>query len=121
LVEIKTPTAKLLGGEYRSGVYGPSSELGGAVVQVLTYRNHLTQDLKRLTEGMPHNLKAFNPRTVILIGRPKAELIDHNSQRSFKLFRSSWEAEAITFDELFRKVEGLVDLFGLFTKTTANK
>jgi hypothetical protein len=106
----------LLGGKYRDGVYGPSAELGGAVVQVLTYRSHLTQDLKRLTEGTAHELKAFNPRTVVVIGNSKAELTDHASRRSFELFRSSCEVEVVTFDELFRKVEVLAQLFGLVPK-----
>ncbi|MHB8973735.1 MAG: Shedu immune nuclease family protein [Pirellulaceae bacterium] len=121
LVEIKTPTARLLGSEYRSGVYGPSSELGGAVVQALTYRNHLTQDLKRLTEGTPHDLKAFNPRTVVVIGNSKVELVDHATRRSFELFRASCEVEIVTFDELFRKVEVLAHLFGLVPKAATNK
>ncbi len=121
LVEIKTPTGRLLGSEYREGVYGPSSELAGAIVQVLTYRSHLTQDLKRLTEGTPHELKAFNPRAVVVIGNSKAELTDHNTRRSFELFRSSCEVEIVTYDELFRKVEVLAQLFGLVRKPAASK
>lgn len=116
LVEIKTPTARLLGSEYREGVYGPSAELAGAIVQVLTYKSHLTQDLKRLTEGTPHELKAFNPRSVVVLGNSKSELLDHSLRRSFELFRSSCDVEIITYDELFRKVEVLAQLFGLVRK-----
>lgn len=121
LVEIKTPTARLLGKEYREGVYSPSPELAGAIVQVLTYRSHMTQDLKRLTEGTPHELKAFNPRTVVVIGNSKSELVDHNSRRSFELFRAACDVEIVTYDELFRKVEVLAQLFGLARKPAASK
>ena len=37
LVEIKTPQANLLGGKYRGGVFPPSTDLGGAISQVLEY------------------------------------------------------------------------------------
>ncbi|MGB2986902.1 MAG: Shedu anti-phage system protein SduA domain-containing protein, partial [Phycisphaerae bacterium] len=41
LVEIKTPGTRLLGRLYRSGVYNPSDELSGSLMQVLNYRASL--------------------------------------------------------------------------------
>ena len=120
LVEIKTPTARLLGAEYRSGVYAPSPELGGAVVQALTYRNHLAKNLQTLAEGTPHELKAFKPRCVVVVGDGKSELASEEARRSFELFRSSCEVEIVTFDEVFRKAEILAELFGLKKKTTGS-
>ena len=38
LIEIKTPQTKLLGSEYRDGVFPLSGELSGAIAQVLRYR-----------------------------------------------------------------------------------
>ena len=48
LVEIKTPMIRLMGGQYRDGVYSPSHELSGAVVQALNYRYNLQADLHSL-------------------------------------------------------------------------
>jgi hypothetical protein len=116
LIEIKTPVSKLLGSEYRKGVYSPSGELSGAVVQVLTYRSELVRDLEGVTRGTPHALKAFRPRCVLIAGDAEKQLNDDDSRRSFELFRSSCEVEIITFDELFRKVEILAELFRLKRK-----
>ena len=66
-------------------------------------------------------MKAFNPRTVVVIGNSKVELVDHATRRSFELFRASCEVEIVTFDELFRKVEVLAHLFGLVPKAATNK
>jgi hypothetical protein len=41
LVEIKTPMTRLMGGQYRDGVYSPSHELSGAVSQALSYRHNV--------------------------------------------------------------------------------
>jgi hypothetical protein len=94
-------------------IYSPSSELGGAVVQVLAYRSELIRNLQSLTEGTPHSLKAFNPRCVLVIGNAEVQLKDEDERRSFELFRASVEVEIVTYDELFRKVEILAELFGL--------
>ncbi|MHB9073940.1 MAG: Shedu immune nuclease family protein [Desulfobaccales bacterium] len=113
LVEIKTPVAKLLGRKYR-GVFRPSSELTGAIVQVLDYRNELINNLKSVVEGTTHNISLFNPRCVVIIGNGEDELKDEIRRKSFELFRSTLrDVEIITYDELFRKVEILANLFNL--------
>lgn len=44
LVEIKTPETKLLGRQYREGVYAPSSDLSGSIAQVLSQADNLQKD-----------------------------------------------------------------------------
>lgn len=110
LIEIKTPVTKLLGGEYRKNIFGPSRELAGAVVQVLSYRNEL---LNNIQGGESESIKTFHPRCVLIIGDAGNEITDAHRRRSFELFRSSQDVEIITYDELFRKVEILAELFSI--------
>jgi hypothetical protein len=110
LVEIKTPTTPLLGAAYR-GNFPPSKELAGAVVQVLNYRAELSRNLLSLTEKTDIHLNAFSPKCAVIIGNG-SELTEEARRRSFELFRSSLkDVEIITYDELFRKVEILAELF----------
>jgi len=113
LIEIKTPTTRLMGGKYR-GNRPPSRDLSGAVVQALEYRAELAKNLLSITEGAKFDVSAFAPRVAVVIGDAQAELTDEKSRRSFELYRTSLkDVEVITFDELFRKVEILAELFGL--------
>ena len=113
LVEIKTPVTKLLGSKYR-GIYRPSQELSGALVQVLDYRRELVKTVGGLTQHTDYDLDSFNPRCVIIVGNGQAELLDDTRRKSFELFRSSQkDVEIVTYDELFRKVEILARLFSL--------
>ena len=113
LIEIKTPTTRLMGGPYR-GVRPPSRDLSGAVVQALEYRAELAKNLLSITGGTKYDVSAFAPRVAVVVGDARAELLDEKSRRSFELYRTSLkDVEVITFDELFRKVEILAELFGL--------
>lgn len=113
LIEIKTPTTQLMGGKYR-GNYPPSRELSGAVVQALRYRAELTRNLAGITDGPAFDLSSFAPRVAVVMGDAQAELAHEERRRSFELYRTSLkDVEVITFDELFRKVEILAELFGL--------
>jgi len=119
LIEIKTPTTPLTASEYR-GNLPPSRDLAGSVVQVLNYRHELVQNLRTLTGGTTVPLNAFNPKCAVIIGNAEAELCDETARRSFELFRAGLkDVEIITYDELFRKVEILAELFSLKrTKST---
>jgi hypothetical protein len=87
-------------------------------VQVLDYRRQLAQHLKSLTSGTKHNLNYFNPRCLLLIGNGKLELEDDAKRESFEIFRSGVNGvEILTFDELFRKVLALANLFNLVQKS----
>ncbi|MGH8503801.1 MAG: Shedu immune nuclease family protein [Gammaproteobacteria bacterium] len=113
LVEIKTPVSKLLGKEYRSGgVYAVSSELSGAISQVLTNRQSLIQEINNLKAGSVERLEAFCPRCMIVIGHAGNELQSPDRARSFELFRGAFNSDVstVTFDELFAKAKALLDL-----------
>jgi Domain of unknown function (DUF4263) len=100
LVEIKTPTTKLLGGRYRKNVYPPSAALGGSVVQVNDYCRSLRENIL-LTKQAGVELSTFNPRRVVITGNYEKELNDARKKASFELFRSSLSGiDVITFDEL---------------------
>lgn len=114
LVELKTPASKLLGSKYRKGVYRPSAELSGAIVQTLDYRRELAKNIVHLSEGTKHKIDIFNPRCILIVGNAETELTDEVKLKSFELFRSSLkDIEIVTFDELFKKAETLATLFNL--------
>jgi hypothetical protein len=118
LIEIKTPTTQLLASDYR-GNRPPSRELAGSVIQVLNYRTELARNLRSLGDRAS-GLTAFTPRCAVIAGNATTELTDEGSRRSFELFRTGLkDVEIITYDELFRKLEILAELFSL--KRTAPK
>lgn len=109
LVEIKTPTMPLVGKKYR-GIYTPSIELSGAIVQALDYRDNLIRNVERLG----HKVSVFSPKCVVICGNREQHLVDEPRRKSFELFRSGLkDVEVVTYDELFRKVEILASLFNL--------
>lgn len=113
ILEIKTPSTPLLGTQYRTNVYAPSSKLSGAVVQVLGYRDSLTKDFKSLVYESSSAFEVFSPQGMIIAGTFEHEIADNRvKQRSFELFRSSLGGvQILTYDELFKKLELALDLF----------
>jgi hypothetical protein len=104
LVEIKTPRTALLGGEYRSGVYGSSRELAGAVAQISNYRLSLIEQSSSL------NVQAFNPSSMVIAGRLD-QITNADQKRSFELYREEQRnVEIVTYDEVFAKVSTLLQL-----------
>jgi hypothetical protein len=121
LIEIKTPVTKLLGSKYRQ-IYKPSRELSGAILQLLDYRTEFVKNLERVTEGTQHNISAFNPKCVIIVGNGKTELTEEKKRKSFELFRyNQKDVEIVTYDELFRKIEVLANLFSLIRAKADNQ
>lgn len=118
LLEIKTPTTRLLGSQYRTNAFPPSADLGGAVVQVSDYCQTFRENIQALTKELGRPLTAFNPKRVVLIGDRERELDDPKKRASFELFRGALNGiEIVTFDELFKKVESLAKLFSLVRKS----
>lgn len=115
LVEIKTPCTTLLNPTpYRDGVYSPSHELGGAVTQIATQRDKLTKEFNALrveTEDKTGELvRLAEPRCLVIAGNTE-QLDNAHKVSSFELFRSGLRhTEVITFDELFAKLQCLIDL-----------
>lgn len=122
LVEIKTPSTKLLGSRYRRNVFVPSKDLSGAIVQIADYTEVLRKNVEAITRERDIELNMFNPRRIILIGNHEAELVDRRARESFELFRTSLAGiEIVTFDEFFRKLEQLLALFSLSRKQKAER
>jgi len=110
LLEIKTPTTKLLGQKYRGAVYAPARELSGAVVQVTNYRDSLMKEHAALTAKSTSKFEAFDPPCLVIAGS-MSELADSPRRKSFELFRQGLRhVQVITYDELFAKVEALIKL-----------
>ncbi|SFT81693.1 Shedu immune nuclease family protein [Paraburkholderia aspalathi] len=109
IVEIKTPeTALLQGTAYRGqDVFGPNSELSGAVSQVLFQQSELRQRWMTHVNDNP----ALRPsgadviKCVVIAGRLPT---DPSKLRSFEVFRNACkDVDIVTFDELLAKLEFL--------------
>jgi len=121
LIEIKTPTTKLLGRRYRGG-YSPSPDLGGSIVQINDYCHTLRNSIDHVMKERSDALATFNPRRVVLIGDYREELKDARKRSSFEHFRTGLAGvEVVTFDEFFQKVEELAKFFNLVRTASNNQ
>ena len=112
LVEIKTPTTKLLSKEYRDNIYSVSTDLSGAINQILNYKDCFQKEYNQLTSNTSPTSELFNPKCLLIVGNQKKEIINKNLRRSFELYRSEMKSvEIITFDELFEKIKFIVNMF----------
>lgn len=112
LVEIKAPTTKIIAKEYRA-VYSITTDISGAIVQISNYKHSLIKDYRSLIEDEEEEEKinAFNPQCIVIAGNAKAELTSKKHIKSFELFRNGLrDVQLITYDELFNKIEILVNL-----------
>ncbi|MHA1325614.1 MAG: Shedu immune nuclease family protein [Candidatus Helarchaeota archaeon] len=111
LVEIKTPTTKLLSGEYRDGIYSVSKELSGAIGQILCYRDSLEKEYFSLLSKFHIEGFVFNPKCLLIIGNLIREDFNELETQSFELFRNDLKSvDIITYDELFEKVKLMSEL-----------
>lgn len=111
LIEIKTPQTRLLGGEYREGVFPFSGDLSGAVAQVLRYRQSLMQNFHNIMaqHSKPHIMG--EPRCIVLAGNADKELTSAVLRENFELQRERLQGiTIITYDELFRRLGRVVAL-----------
>ncbi|TGR23152.1 MULTISPECIES: Shedu immune nuclease family protein [unclassified Mesorhizobium] len=107
VLEIKTPSTPLLSKRpYRDAVYGPSSELAGAITQVLDQVQRLQSQIFQLQSlNRQHRLESYGIKAVLVAGVIPNE---PNLKRSFELFRSTLSGvTVITFDELLAKLKSL--------------
>ena len=110
LVEIKTPSASLLGPRYR-GTYNVSSELSGSIMQTLNYKHSLQEDFQTLTRGQNDLFDSLNPQCAVIIGNARSELDDQTKLKAFELYRHQFQGlTVVTFDELFDKTRQLIQL-----------
>ncbi len=111
LVEIKTPVSRLLGSQYRGGIYNVNSEISGAVIQVSSYRDSLIKEYDRLAGQSNEEFEVFSPQCMVIAGNLDRELTDRTRRKSFELFRNGLkDVKIVTYDELFNKVRILVEL-----------
>lgn len=109
LIEIKTPLTKLIGTEYRNNVYSIHTELSGAITQILSYKDQLQKDYFNLFRESLAPFNYFNPNSVVILGNTDG--LNSEQMQSFELFRNDLKnITVITFDELFEKVEMMLNL-----------
>jgi hypothetical protein len=110
VVEIKTPTTKLLAREYRNRVFPISNDLAGAITQALHSRRTLIEQYKTLREE-GESWAALSPRCLVLAGSIRHEKMTPAQKSSFELFRNSLrDLDLVTFDELAEQVSRLIAL-----------
>jgi tRNA1(Val) A37 N6-methylase TrmN6 len=111
IIEIKTPRTNLLAQQYRQDVYPWSSELGGALSQVLHYRSTLTRSILQLREDVDEQLESDLPRCVVIAGNVSTELDTRSKRRSFERIRENLHGVSVVgFDELFGRAAGLIEV-----------
>ena len=107
IIEIKTPCTNLLGNEYRSGVYSPSKELTGSIVQIRKQKDGFVKEynsIKIQSMKKGENFSAYDHKSYIIIGNTQILTVEQNE--SFELFRNSLkDIEIITFNELINKIK----------------
>lgn len=115
LIEIKKPTTKLLSGDsYRSNSYRVSSEMSGALSQVLSYKQTLMTESQSLVAKCSSQFDVVSPRCAIIIGHTNElhdvdGVIDPTKRDTFENFRNCLSGvTVITYDELLQKVKALV-------------
>lgn len=109
LIEIKKPRTDLLSqNPYRGDdVYGPSSELGGSITQVLDQRSKLQRELPIIKENANlTDVHAFASRCIVIAGTTPQ---DHNKKKSLELIRNALsDVTIVTFDELAARLEQIL-------------
>jgi hypothetical protein len=109
VIEIKAPTTRLLGGQYRDDIFPPSRDLVGAISQVIHYYESLA-NAPEIRQGA--ELSVSSPRCVIISGNAASELTGDYQKRSFERFRERLlGVTLVTFDEFFERVANLNSLF----------
>ena len=105
LFEIKTPGTPLLNKTpYRGQLYTPSSDLSGAINQMLDQSREFQKDIARIKEtSRIYDLEAYAVHGVLIIGTTPEGA---DRQKSFELFRgNSKDITVIAFDELLAKLK----------------
>jgi len=109
LIEIKTPSTKLLGkNAYRRDIFVPSQDLSGSINQVLYQRYQLQKNIASLKENSRQfDIESYAIKCLVIVGRtPESE----EQRKSLELFRNNLnDVLIVTFDELLKKLELLRD------------
>lgn len=112
LIEIKTPQTPLLGQEYRDGVFPLSTDMTGAVAQVLRYRQSLMKEFHSIMAERAKPPTLGEPRCLVVAGLAGRELTSGVKRENFELQRERLQGVSIvTYDELFRRLKNVMALF----------
>ena len=105
LIEIKGPKTQLLiKKEYREGIYPPTIDLSGSILQVMAYKKILIENYNELKKRCDYDgLKTDIIKCYVIIGN--LEDLKEEQEQSFSFFKEivSPYVEIITFDDLFDK------------------
>lgn len=106
IVEIKTQKTPIVDHKapYRNRVWNASRELSGSILQVLTYRASLHEELRHI--GHKSQLQGALPKCAVIIG-DSSSLDDDDKKRSFELARARADVTVLTFDELRKRLESI--------------
>ncbi len=110
LVEIKKPSTRLLGSQYRNDAWPPSDELCGAVSQIQVNGRKWVVEGSRSEDNsaLMGDLLTVQPKMFVVIGK-LSELDDLSKKRSFELYRNNLSSpEIITYDELYERAKFIV-------------
>ncbi|MEK9196182.1 MAG: Shedu immune nuclease family protein [Patescibacteria group bacterium] len=110
-LEIKTHKTRLINSSpYRKpDIYSVSSDLTGAIIQVLDQRNNLMKNYHAKVGTAEIN--SLGSQCVVLAGSMK-DLSLQAKKDSLELFRSgNREVTILTFDELLKKISNLLSIF----------
>lgn len=109
LVEIKTPCTDIVGSAYR-GTYSFSSEMSGAINQVLNYRDNLTKEFYALCHNSSSNFEVFSPKCFVLIG--KLNGLNSKQIAVIENYRNTINnVIIITYDEMIQRIKDLLKVF----------
>jgi hypothetical protein len=109
IVEIKTPSTKLLGSKYRS-TYSMDSELTGSVNQLLKQRQEYLNEYFALKAKSSADFIAVNPKCVLVAGTLNFKS-DAEKMHAFEGFRNTLkDVELVTYSELYNKLVAFRDL-----------
>lgn len=107
IFEIKKPQTKLLNStQYRNGVFSPSTELTGAVNQLLDQQYQLQKSISSIKEtSRIYNIETYHVYGILIVGMIPEE---YDKQKSLELFRGNSKGVMIvTFDEVLEKLSQL--------------
>lgn len=110
LIEIKTPSTKLLGGQYRA-TFPLSHDLMGAIAQTMQYRQSLMRSFDSVSANHPRRLTLGEPRCLVVAGNAESELRSPGMREAFELQRERLSGvTVVTYDELFLRLKRFLAL-----------
>ena len=110
LVEIKTPCTSLFGTQYR-GTYSLSTDMSGAINQVLNYKDKLSKEYYANCHNSDAFFEVLNPKCFLIIGTVSG--LNKAQIAALENYRNSLSSVTIiTFDELLQRTKDMLTLFG---------